>query len=428
MLRLREERSRQAEVFADIGRQSFILKNELLLAGYVKHLAKTPGVSYALFADEKGIIRGHTDVRWLYKTIPDWDARSHDSDILEQSVAVPLEGGEGRALLGFQKSYQSRLMLQSVRKLAPGLLIATGGGIGLGLLLSVFLAGLMTRPLQRMAEAASRIGGGDFSAHVSIRSNRELEGLAESINAMAGRLKKLEEMKEEFIAVLSHDLRAPLAAVASYAETLRSELLGPVTDMQKEYLEIMENKTRELTGFANDILDLAKIREGRMTYDRAPFDAAETARKVLDFYRLIAEKRGTRLVLDAPGAATAFADRGKIERVLTNLVSNAMKYAPRETGLVEVSIRSRGTEVEFGIRDNGTGIPPEELGKLFHRFSRLETADHEKNKMEGVGLGLAISKTLVEDQGGRIGVESEPGKGARFFFTLPGDAGCLPKS
>ncbi len=222
--------------------------------------------------------------------------------------------------------------------------------------------------------------------------------------------------KSEFLANMSHELRTPLNAIIGFSEVLAERLFGDINDKQAEYLDDIVVSGRHLLALINDILDLSKIEAGRMELDLSEFELATTIGNTLSLVRERAERRAIRLASTVdPRIGIVRADERKVRQVLLNLLSNAIKFTP-EGGMVAVRASLPGDWVEIAVTDTGVGIAPDDQALVFEEFRQVGTA---AKKVEGTGLGLAISRKFVELHGGRIRVESEPGQGSTFAFTLP---------
>jgi len=231
-------------------------------------------------------------------------------------------------------------------------------------------------------------------------------------------LKRLDQLKSDFISMVSHELRTPLATVKEFSEIIEDEIAGPVTDRQREYLAIVKANIGRISRIINDLLDMAKIEAGRLLLNKSLTEPEGLVEQVLQSLRPLAESKGVRLEANvAPGVPSMFADTDKITQVLTNLVSNAIKFTEGD-GRVQVSVFEQSSDVEFSVADTGVGIAPEDLPKLFEKFHQL-ARPAPGGSPKGTGLGLAISKRLVELHGGHIRVTSELGRGSIFSFTLP---------
>jgi len=215
---------------------------------------------------------------------------------------------------------------------------------------------------------------------------------------------------------MSHELRTPLNAILGFSEILAQGMFGTVNDKQAEYLRDILESGQHLLSLINDILDLSKIEAGRMELEVSEFDLPQAISNGLTLVRERALRRGIDLrhaVDDRLGAIRA--DERKVKQVLLNLLSNAIKFTP-EGGRVEVRAAAAGDAVEVSVTDTGVGIAPEDQAAVFEEFRQVGAAE---KKAEGTGLGLALSRKFVELHGGRIWVESEPGRGSTFTFALP---------
>jgi GAF domain-containing protein len=222
--------------------------------------------------------------------------------------------------------------------------------------------------------------------------------------------------KSEFLANMSHELRTPLNAIIGFSEVLTDRMFGELNDKQDEYLKDIYASGQHLLSLINDILDLSKIEAGRMELEATDFDLPSAIDNALILVRERATRRGITLghsVDERLGSIRG--DERKVKQVLLNLLSNALKFTPAG-GRIDVSARLQDGVAEISVTDTGVGIAPEDQEAVFEEFRQVGTAD---KKVEGTGLGLALSRKFIELHGGRIWVESEVGKGSTFRFTLP---------
>jgi GAF domain-containing protein/anti-sigma regulatory factor (Ser/Thr protein kinase) len=223
--------------------------------------------------------------------------------------------------------------------------------------------------------------------------------------------------KSEFLANMSHELRTPLNAVIGFSEVLLQRMFGALNDKQDEYLKDIYASGQHLLSLINDILDLSKIEAGRMELAPAPFHLPTALENAVTLVRERAARHGIALKLDFdPGLGEVVGDERKVKQVLLNLLSNAVKFTP-EGGRVSLKAGLSDGAVEIAVTDTGIGIAPEDQAAIFEEFRQVGT--DETRKQEGTGLGLTLAKKFVELHGGRIWVESEPGRGSTFTFTLP---------
>ncbi|HEY6323692.1 MAG TPA: PAS domain S-box protein [Thermoanaerobaculia bacterium] len=235
-------------------------------------------------------------------------------------------------------------------------------------------------------------------------------------------LQEASRLKSEFLANMSHELRTPLNAIIGFAELMHDGKVGPVAPDQKEYLGDILTSSRHLLGLINDVLDLSKIEAGKMEFLPERVDLGKIAAEVRDILRSLAASRRIAISIEIdPGAGEVVADPAKLKQVLYNYLSNALKFTP-EDGSVTLRMAPEGGEhFRLEVEDTGIGIRPEDLGRLFVEFQQLDVG--AAKKYGGTGLGLALTRRIVEAQGGRVGVESTPGKGSRFFAVLPRASG-----
>jgi GAF domain-containing protein len=222
--------------------------------------------------------------------------------------------------------------------------------------------------------------------------------------------------KSEFLANMSHELRTPLNAIIGFSEVLTERMFGELNEKQTEYLHDILESGRHLLSLINDILDLSKIEAGRMELDTTDFDLPSAIDNALTLVRERATRRGIilgRIIDERLGMQRG--DERKVKQVLLNLLSNALKFTP-EGGQIDVSARLQDGAAEIAVADTGVGIAPEDQDAVFEEFRQVGTAD---KKVEGTGLGLALSRKFIELHGGRIWVQSELGRGSTFSFTLP---------
>lgn len=229
--------------------------------------------------------------------------------------------------------------------------------------------------------------------------------------------KKVERMKNEFIATVSHELRTPLTSIRGALGLVTGGVAGPVSDQAKQLLETAAKNSERLTELINDILDIEKIESGSMTFALGPEPLARLISQALEANAPYAAALGVSLRLAAPVPAVEVSvDGGRFVQVMNNLLSNAAKFSPRGS-VVEISAAVRDEAVRVSVTDQGPGIPDEFRERIFQKFSQADASDTRARG--GTGLGLAISKSIVERMGGRIGFESREGRGATFFFDLP---------
>ncbi|MBU6409161.1 MAG: GHKL domain-containing protein, partial [Verrucomicrobia bacterium] len=228
------------------------------------------------------------------------------------------------------------------------------------------------------------------------------------------RLKKLERTREEFVANVSHELRTPLSLIKGYVETLLDGARNNPETLER-FLKIIERNAQRLDLLIQDLLTISALESGRVTLELHTVDLRALVEKVFNDFRQAASGKGVSLINQMP-ELTVNADVHRLEQVFANLLDNAIKYG-RANGEVTVGAKQAGGSVEVFVRDNGPGIPPESLDRVFERFYRVDKA--RSREQGGTGLGLSIVKHIVQAHGGDVRVESTLGQGAIFSFTLP---------
>ena len=297
------------------------------------------------------------------------------------------------------------------------------GAMALALLLGFVLSWSLIGPIRRIDSRLAAIASGDFSGRVDVPNRDELGALATNVNRMNGELRRLyreletaSRHKSEFLANMSHELRTPLNAIIGFSQALRERLFGEVNAKQEEYLDDILSSGNHLLSLINDVLDLSKVEAGEVKLVVAPFSLREALESGVVMVRERATRDGVEVVLaPAPGVDVVDGDERRIRQVIFNLLSNAVRFTPAG-GSVAVSAAQANGEVKVSVADTGPGLAAEDHKRIFDEFQQAEAGLAQR---DGTGLGLALSKRLVELHGGRIWVESEVGKGSRFVFTLP---------
>jgi signal transduction histidine kinase len=296
------------------------------------------------------------------------------------------------------------------------------GSVAVALILGFLISRSLIGPIRKMDTRLAAIASGDFSGHVDVPNRDELGALAINLNRMNdqlghlyGELETASRHKSEFLANMSHELRTPLNAVIGFSEVLQDRLFGDLNDKQAEYVADIHASGRHLLALINDILDLSKIEAGRMDLQITSFALSDVVPNSVALSRERATREGIALGLEVdPGIGVIEADERMLKQVLFNLLSNALKFTARG-GHVGLSVHSVGDDVVVSVRDDGVGIAPADQARIFEEFQQVGTS----HLQEGTGLGLAISRRFIELHGGSLRVESEPGHGSTFTFTLP---------
>ena len=326
-------------------------------------------------------------------------------------VAVPLLGGEVM-LLSSPLSDQ----LATVALVKRRLLDATLAALVIAVVLGFAVASLHARRLGRLQRAADLIAEGAFGEPVVDNDPDEVGQLAESFDRMRLQLAQLDLARKEFVANASHELRTPLFSIAGFLELLDDEDLDETTRM--EFLATTRSQVDRLTNLATDLLDLSRMDAGRIRIEHEEVGLAEIARQVAEDFFALADASNHTLLLDVDEDAWAHADEERIQQIARALTGNALLHTPAGT-TVRLRVEQRGSRVALAVEDNGPGIPPEHLERIFQRFYRVEGG-----QASGSGLGLAIARELAGRMDGTVTVTSRPGSTV-FTLELPAEGAAL---
>jgi signal transduction histidine kinase len=306
------------------------------------------------------------------------------------------------------------------------------GGIGLGTALLMILIGAIyvnravARPVRRTAEAAARIAGGDLSERLDTGGPAEVGQLERSFNTMAASLERTvadleernrtlvesERVKSELVSNVSHELRTPLASVLGFSSLMLERDLSQ--DEMRRYLELIRSEARRLAALLNDLLDLERVEQDALELRREEIDLSELLSAQVTLYS--AQSDAHELTFQGDDALSVVGDRDRLAQVIGNLISNAIKYSP-DGGAVEITSSLIGDEAWIWVRDEGLGIPRAHQAQIFTKFFRGDVG--KELGIAGTGLGLVLSRQIVEAHGGEIGFESEAGRGSTFWIHLP---------
>ncbi|MBI5201672.1 MAG: HAMP domain-containing histidine kinase [Elusimicrobia bacterium] len=432
---IQRERTAALEKLARISEATLDAKEERILLSYLGAWMKSDQVLGMALWDLKGRVQIHS--RFLqgdYSAAADATADAFIKEANESARiswradeldgrrrlrgAVPVTSGGkrfGSAVVDYDAESLDRELEAALRELISELVVIGGGVLVVAVLAAWLFAWNLTRPIEDLSRAAREIGGGKFDTSVEVRRRDELGQLGKELNRMAAQLRELEQMRDRFLQAVSHNMRSPLAAVTSAAYHAR-QLEANIPAGVEEDLRVIEAGIRELTRFVNNLLDLERLRAGRMQFnfrETNVVDLLDESRRLLE---RVAEEKGLRLTFDQGGERlSAVCDGNAIGEVVANLVFNALKFTPAG-GAVALQARADGDAIRVTVRDNGTGIPADQLPNIVGRFRQFGDGQSRKG---GSGLGLSLCKEFVEAHGGTIWAESTSGQGSAFHFTLP---------
>ncbi|MFC2056880.1 ATP-binding protein [Chloroflexota bacterium] len=285
--------------------------------------------------------------------------------------------------------------------------------VAIALLLTFFLSRRILAPVKALTLTANRLGQGDLSQRVQFSDKSELGELAQTFNSMANDLERMEQLRRNMVTDAAHELRTPLSNIHGYLEAIRDGVVTPDTAT----IHSLHEEVVLLSRLVNDLQELALAEAGELKMAPQTEDISELISQTVARTQVQAAIKGISLTIDLPSKLPLVnIDSYRIGQVLRNLLENAMAHTPKGDSIA-VAARQQGSWVEISVADTGEGIPAEDLSNLFERFYRV---DKSRSKATGgYGLGLTIAKRLVEAHGGKIEVQSEPGKGSNFTFTLP---------
>lgn len=284
----------------------------------------------------------------------------------------------------------------------------------LGVIVIYLNAGRISRPIKDLEHAAMKVAMGDNPEDIDIESKDEIGSLAKTFNHMKNRLAKTEQMRRDFIANVSHDLRTPLTTINGFVQAMLEGLVKP--EHTRKYLEIINKETLRLMRLTGDILELAKLEADSIRVCREYVDIGEVLEDARSSMEMQASEKSVGISVSCPQGVRAYADEDRLKQILSNIISNAIKNTDAG-GNVYLSADVEGEFVKMSVEDTGAGIPEEDLPYIFEKFYRVDKSRQPENS--GTGLGLSIAKKLVELHNGRIQVKSEVNTGTQITIEIP---------
>jgi len=253
-------------------------------------------------------------------------------------------------------------------------------------------------------------------SHALEDKSRSLEQASAELRAANEQLKSLDKLKDDFMSSVTHELRTPLTAIRALTELMLDDTEMDLAQRQ-QFLAIVVAETARLTRLVNEVLDMAKIESGHADWHDADADLGAIVQGALHSTAELMRSRGIRVEADLPASlAPLHADTDRLTQVVLNLLSNAAKFVPERGGLIRVRLRGDAEGQQVEVEDNGPGVPAEQQALIFEKFRQ---GGDDAHRPQGTGLGLPISRQIVEHYGGRIWLECDPGQGATFGFRLP---------
>ena len=282
----------------------------------------------------------------------------------------------------------------------------------LSVVFAILASRYQTKRLTALSDQAKLLANGDFSIKFSGGGYTEYDNLAGALNAATENMQKAENLQRDIIANVSHDIRTPLTMIRAYAEMLRDM---PVDEKKRQKTAgVIITEADRLTSLVTDVLDYSRLQSGVTEFKFAPCDVSDLASTVVGQYDIVREHDGINLTYDIDGGLRVNCDKQKIERVLYNLLNNAINYCGEDKAVI-LRVKKQGGVVRFEVSDHGKGIAPDEIEAVWDRYYRTA---HAKRQAVGSGLGLSICKSILTAHDAKFGINSELGKGSTFWFEL----------
>lgn len=291
------------------------------------------------------------------------------------------------------------------------LMIVTAILILISLLLTYYFSKAFTKPILKINEAAAKMAEGNLSIKIDVESSDELGMLSNTINNLSIQLQKIEQLRKELIANVSHEFRTPLSLIKGYAETIK-DVTGDMRDKRNSQLEIILEETDRLKSLVDDTLNLSQMQSGNFQLDIIPFDISTVVNNIMGRFSYLLQEKGISLEIQGGNKdIIVIGGEPQIEQVLYNFANNACNHTS-SGGRIGITISENEDNVKVEVSDNGEGISPKELPYIWDRFYKASKGD------KGKGLGLSIAKEILEAHRVSYGVESKQGEGTTFWFTL----------
>lgn len=397
---------------------SLIQKDDVALLSYMKFLqAQYPAIAQAEItwktkgrerSASVGMLAQGPDIRRSRFTV---------ADPLDPERTVSVE-------LNLDYEILDRPFQDANRRLAKIILLVWGVTSLLGLLISFLIARGLTKPIVELSRLAGEIGGGKLGGKLAWDSDDELGGLVRAFNGMSGRLEEFDTIKRNFVSSVTHELRSPLGAIESFLQLIREKVAGGTPEgyaQSREFLERIQVNVRRLSGFINDLLDVAKIEKGKMECVLRPMELPVVATEVCQFFEAKALQQGVSISNRMPAMPAVLGDADRVRQVLVNLVANGLKFTAQggQIWIAGEQFRDGGARwIEVTVGDTGRGMDEADRERLFQPFTQGRNISEGVAGHKGTGLGLYIVKSIVDQHGGKIEVKSAPGQGTRISFSL----------
>lgn len=431
--RVQQNQMEIVQFLAQIGREALVSRNDLLLSSYLALIRQSRALSYAMVLDGRGRIIAHSNPALAGQRPADMvtakalEARAllrqvvgdRAEELVDLSLPVYVEGRRlGTARVGYSHTSTRQMVDQTLQAARHRIILATAIALALGTLCAVLLSYYIARPIQHLRDGAREIGDGALDHRIEITSSDELGDLAHEFNIMARKLQELDQLKQDFVSNVTHELRSPLTSLRGYVEFLLRGDSGPVSEEQRENLIVIKNNAVRLARFIDNLLDVSKIESRKVELHPEKVSLHAIAKEMMILFRPQAQEKGVRLENrigeDLPAV---WADADKLSEIFTNLLSNAFKFT--DAGSVTMAAAEEGDLLHVTIQDTGLGIPASSINSVFNKFEQVKPTEGLVRKVKGTGLGLTIVKGFVEAHQGKVWIESQVKTGTTVHFTLP---------
>jgi len=419
---------------SNLGSKYFLFHGDAVYAKEVEQLRTDLSADIVLLRAKAQTTKEHESIDYLAKLWKDfwavWDVEAAkvnpDSEEVQdlppalRELLDDIQFQTDNTLLAVLASIQEQVSQAAARSDRARMISFTAGGASLviAVLVGIYLVRAIADPLRQVTQGTRRISKGQFWHRLPADSGDEFGELARDFNAMAQRLSELDQMKKDFVSHVSHELKAPLASMRQVFLLLLQEIAGPLNEQQRKLLRLSSVSAERLTSMVANLLDVSRLEAGTMEYDIHPCDVAPLVRSVAEEFEVQAQEKGIKLQVEADQPVWVQCDRDRIVQVIGNLFENALKFAPGGTAITAQIKRAEDGKVLVSVTDSGTGVADEHKTRIFEKFHQVKRG--KKISGQGVGLGLAICKTIVEAHNGNIWVEDNPGGGSIFSFALLG--------
>ncbi len=387
-----------------------LYQSDLIFLNFVSTLKQERGFESASFVDNGGIIRLDSSPSRINKQ---WTANTSTLD-LQEDVRV---GQQiiGKSHLLFRPTEVNQFLWHEARNAMKRAALVALIVMLVGLIGAHLLAKSLARPIDAIVQGMKRVSSGKLDPIPAEPRSDEIGQLAVQLNDTIAKLRELDEMKRSFFSRITHELRSPLAGIRSMHTVLMNGLYGALSATQMEPLIAAQNNSGRLERLIDDLLTASKLEAHKEEFDFSEVDLVECCEEARNICAPIGQEKGVPAILKAAEpSVVAWADREKVLHVLVNLISNALKYTQK--GSVSIEVSKNKTAAEVIVRDTGPGIIDEDKEKVFKKYFRSQS---NSKAVKGTGLGLFISKELMESQNGNIWIEDNPGGGSIFRIRFP---------